>query len=441
MNINLTRIFMLFFLILHTTVLFSQEGKKLFIYNFEQADTSKKYRYFRKSLARSVRVALRKKNTVNYNAKLLPRKSLLAQGYSFYIKGRFSVKNGKMRATFSIIELEKYMSVIVVIANGYPDMRMFDLIDNVSVLVNKTLEKSTSELLNKTVIMIVSKSGKVKVVTTDLKRQDLSGMIFVGTNFSSMDLSYTNFSGSELRNCNFTNSNLFKTNFSGANIVECDFENADIKQANFNDVFFYKIKKFRKAKNITSARIPQSTFDYIWNPKFQLGVTCSGGFDFSYFKYADYLSQESENETGYGYSIAARGIYYLTRNFGLMLDIGWEYLYLKEKFSSGGYGLMEYKIGNFYLNVYALLRFRRFIIYAGPYISTTVYLNKEKEYSYLFSNFGLSLGLGYLIPITVRFDILLSTEVKALVLQKWYEDNYGTIMSAYLSISFLFNLK
>ena len=434
-------LFVLFVLLTLAGNIFPAEnsGKKIFIYNFKQTHGKKTYRYFQSSLARSIRVVLKSGNKLTYEKKLKSRDTLIKQGYDFFIKGKYFVRKGKMHATFSVIELKKYMSVIVVLATGYPDTRIFDLIDAVSKIVNQTLKQPMSEILKKTMILKVTENGKVQNISDNLSGVNLSGMIFEGVNFSFKNLKKTNFSYCEIRNCTFNGADMREAKFKGSNIIFCDFNKADLKDTDFRDVYFYQITNFRKAKNKGDAEMSQANFDYLFTPKFQIGLTGNIGLALQYFKYADYVSETSEHEKGMTYNIGIKAIYYLTRNFGISMDAGYEYLLLKEKFTSGT--LYEFKISNISIVLSALLRFKRVIISVGPYFSSTLDVKGFENSGSVFSNFGINIGVGYLIPIATRFDIMFSFETRACLIRRWYESNFGPLTNFYASLSFLYTAK
>ena len=72
---------------------------------------------------------------------------------------------------------------------------------------------------------------------------NMSGLTFLKTNLSNMDLTNTNFEGAHLYyGENFTNANLTNANFKGAHLRSMNFNGANLTNANFNGAYLINVK-------------------------------------------------------------------------------------------------------------------------------------------------------------------------------------------------------
>ncbi len=104
--------------------------KKITIVNLKQLSGSKSYKYFEKALAKSIRSSLRKKHSIKLIDKL-PKKitDLADDGYTYLIQGEYSTVKGEITVNFRVVYVKRTVTIIQAQLTGYPDPRVFDLVD------------------------------------------------------------------------------------------------------------------------------------------------------------------------------------------------------------------------------------------------------------------------------------------------------------------------
>ncbi len=200
--------------------------KKIFISEFTQIAGRSGFVFFRKAFPRSIKTTLSRKHKIKYQSTPISREKLLAQNYDFLIKGKYSVINNELTVEFEVIHIKKKIVVIKAKIKGFPDTRVFRLVDKIVDRIKTTIEKRLSLLLTKTVILRANRQGHIQEIeilrgkdlrNRSFRRADLRRRDIRDADLRGVDLSYANLSGADLRNSDLRGANLTGANFSSAN--------------------------------------------------------------------------------------------------------------------------------------------------------------------------------------------------------------------------------
>ncbi len=206
-----------------------------------------RWAFFKKSLARSIRTSLDEKFIVVFNEKKLSNNELIKKGFTHKITGSYNVINNNIKISFSVIHLKKNMPIIVAKVSGYPDTRVFDLVDKISAQVAMAVNRPVLNVTEMTRLIEIDKQGKITKGTVDLSNANLRGRDFEGRN-----LSGKNISNSDLTKADLEDTNLSNTNLSGSKLIDTDMENAKLFKTDLTNAIlkhaFLEDARFNKAK-------------------------------------------------------------------------------------------------------------------------------------------------------------------------------------------------
>jgi uncharacterized protein YjbI with pentapeptide repeats len=112
-------------------------------------------------------------------------------------------------------------------ANLQPKKYHEILFENAAYLAELSYGELAQELL---------KSNTSRIISTEVRENDLRVSFYLFNNFYDANLENTNFSNSNLRNNSFVNANLYNANLSGADLRSANLTNADLDGANLTGV-------------------------------------------------------------------------------------------------------------------------------------------------------------------------------------------------------------
>ncbi len=411
-------------------------GKKIFILQFIKKKNSEDYA-FGKSVPRSIRSVLRKNNKVKYSSKSMSNQKLLKRKFQFIIKGKYIVRKGKMRVQFSVVHLKKDKPVLIAIANGYPDYRMFRLIDSIAGLVNKQLNKKIKILLSRVLILTIDPKGKIK----RSNRNSLDGF----------DLSDLNLKGIKL-----TRRNLSNINFHNSDLTDANLSHSNVRGVNFSGIKYDGMKSMKSCLNFTEAKgISMGMLNQVYVHDFF--ITAGLGFGaseiYSSSAYNVELSQlglTTEANHGFSFKVKAGVWWFMHEYFGLFAYASFEHNILIEKipaYQSVSAHDEYYKINYLIINAAGALRLSNFTFFVGFFMGFPLGFNKDEDEFYsIRTTLGLGAGLGYKFRLSMKTYIYVGFEYKLHFL-KWgssdkFEDGTGgsKFMTFYLDVSFLLGL-
>ena len=425
-------LFMVCVICLLANNIYAKQQKKIFISKFEAKKIANQYSFYKSSLPRSIRSVLRKKNHVIFSNKVLNNKELLKQKCDFIIKGKYKVEKGMMKVSFSVIHVKTTRVVIIAIASGYPDFRIFTLIDAVSKLVNDTLKRRIKVLLSRPTIMLIDENGKISVSTKDSMD---------GFDLSDLNLKGINLSGRNLTNVNFKNSNLSNSDLSRTNV----------RGANFTGVDYSGMKSMKKCLNFKKAKMSKSMINqvYVHNLMIFANIGLAASTMYGSTGHIADLAQDSlagVADNGFTFKFEAGAYYFFTGLLGVYGSVSYGHYILFEQipaYDTNKAYRESYVIDYLNINFAVALRFYNFLLFAGGFLGFPLGFNHEDYYS-IRTSFGVLGGFGYKFRLSVKFYLYVGFQYK-LQLTKWgkherfSEDQIGgsKFMSFFLDVSFM----
>ena len=416
----------------------SQQQNKMFISKFIQAENNPNYQYYSVALPRSIRATLQSRVSIIFAEQERTASALSTENFQFHIKGRYNVKQGFMHVTFSLTNLKNNKVNVIAVAKGYPDFRIFTLIDAVCKLVADTISRPESHYINETVILAIDPEGKMSVSKTD--------------SLADLDLSYTNLQG-----INLSGRNLSGVNFSHADLSHADLSRANIRGTDFTGVNYRGMASFRYNLNIEKAKIERLILDEVYVHDFLLGPKIGLGISFLYGATGTLfdlisLGVETKPVPGFGYSASAMGYIFFGKLFGLYIDAGWYHFMVAEKIPPAGTILSELKMTfslvYFQFAIGAAIRFYKWYYHLGIYSGFPLYFNHSDDlYQLKKLDFGITTAIGTRIRLALKMYLYIGLEFR-LQLIRWGKSDRvinetcgGSTMSIFVNTSLLFGLK
>lgn len=220
------------------------EKKKFFITPFTSIQEIEDYASYKTILPRSIRASIRKTHLAEFDESIKKRSELLNKGYDFLIEGNYSIRQNEILIEFNVIYLKTNSFLIFADITGFNDRRIFDMIDRITLEINKTVSGNLEEIIKKPVIISVDKAGNISLKNlrgANLSRRNLSGISLPNIDMSGVNLSHSqlegaNFSGSNLSNAISDFANLRDANLSGANLSNARFRGANMRGVSFEGV-------------------------------------------------------------------------------------------------------------------------------------------------------------------------------------------------------------
>jgi len=152
---------------------------KIFISNLVQdAGGGDDFKFFSSALARSIKTTLAKKFTVDFDEDPLRREKLVDKGYKFVIDGRYSVQGQELTVSFSVISVKKYVPIVQATVTGFPDDRIFDLVDKVCLKINEAVQEflrveNQENQQFQTVVVKIDKTGAITKQTETMDEETI----------------------------------------------------------------------------------------------------------------------------------------------------------------------------------------------------------------------------------------------------------------------------
>ncbi len=417
---------------------------KVFISQFEYSSDNKSYTFFKKAIARSIRISLKRRGfTVIYNDKDKDSDDLQGDGFEYKVAGKYFIRKNVLIVRFSVIDVKEDNSILQASVRGYPDNRVFDLVDTLTTKVKAEILQSSPKDKKMFKITRINRQGKLtsEQIKLDnnkrLQNRDLSGMNLRGKKVTNSNLSRSNLSESDLRdadfkNTNLKNANLKKTKFnnanfknaklnnadmSGSDLSKANFENADLRGVNFKGATFNKTN-FRNADfrgvdlngvNIKNSDFTGATFKYKNDHKKGIKVKEKQGFNFrvgvniavGLSRQSSAVLEDSNLNVNFCGVLTVRMFLYFNKNVGILVDLGYMNFITKENKDDGSQISvdMHYIFGLFA----PVFRFHNINTYFGLYIGVPISFKYDAKSTFIDGTdkatrpvYGLGLGIGYL---------------------------------------------
>ena len=423
------------------------QNRKIYISPFEYKSDDSGYKYFDKSLPRSIRTTISRAMAIEMGDGDLSSNELKDRGFQFYIKGMYKVTETEIFVTFSLIYSQTNKAVLIAFAHGAKQgLQIFDMIDGISKLVVETLNKPLSQILAKTLILSVDKSGQIKQSTESLAGLDLSGGIFTGADLSGRDLTDANLSNADLTRVNLTNAILIRTNFENAILDRTIFNSANIENANFKNVKQISIyNNLHATKNLSQAKFDSYAKNIITTPSIYAGFYIGPGLSYNQYQ----LSVGGDLYSRITGHASARFMFKSGFNFALFADIGYHALRALEKDPLSSFKV-SHDLHYLYVSLGPLLMIKDFMFYSGLIFNFLLkgieYKGCEKTTSsdkdiYNKFNIGFVIGAMFKYYSYKSFDLTIGIDLKYQIinfLTNFSGENY--IFSYYLSLGILFSL-
>lgn len=423
-------------------------GKKVYLSPFVYKSEAEEYSYFKRSLPNSLRTSLSQKINVKLGDKQLSRLEMYNKGFNYYISGNYKVTKKEIFVTFSLIHIKTNVAVLIAFAHGSKQgTKIFDSIDGMVKLILQILEKPTSEIIKKSIILSVDQEGNIKQSDESLEGLDLSGGNFTGADFSNKNLANANLSGANLTNVKLVNSNLNGTNFTNSILINTDFTGANIENAVFKNAKGMSIyNNLHQTKNRYKAKYDAHAINIINTPGYGLEIYLGPGLTHSQSQ----LITGGDVYAQFSGLFGIRGMLKIGYYVGFFADIGYQAFRIKEKDPDSDF-IIAHDIHYLFINLGPMLVYKTFAFYMGAafniLLKGTEYTgqNGETEDSSrsLFHelNFGFIAGFKYKYYTSNKFDLTAAVEFKYQLSN--FRQNFSMatrIFGIYLTLGIAFRL-